>query len=83
MFLDFSRKIHRLIHFQSGNYTLNHGLAENLDEKCNELIESCDSGEFHAHVSWLWIISIFQKISFKMKNSMFSPLKMLMVKLVD
>lgn len=28
---------------QSGNYTLNHGLAENLDDKCNEILESCDS----------------------------------------
>ena len=28
----------------SGNYTLSHGLAENLDERYSEILNSCNSG---------------------------------------
>ena len=38
--------------FKTGNYTLNHGLAENLDDKCNEILASCDAGMFHFKTHW-------------------------------
>ena len=61
---------------------MNHGLAKNLDDKCNELLESCNSGELKNASNYL-SMSQFQKINLKTKNLIFMRLKMLTAKLVD